>query len=712
MLHKQNEYDFKKELLQLHKRDRRESYILPREDEFVIGDEIRLVLLNESDVILTAARDFMDYLFVSMNVSSMLAKTPKPGCAFVEISINRNLGEFSSYMGYRITIEKTGCHIEGYDERGVAQALYYLEDLMNLRRAPYLTVGVIERKALFSPRITQSPFGMFEYPDEAFAWIAHMGYDAIALWVKDPYTSKRGDFIDIRLIGERAARYGIDIYISLHAPHDKHPDEEDAETFYDNLYGGLFKACPFIKGISLVGEATHFSSKDPRVGKSPHTKNYIDNIPTGKTSPGWWPCCDYPQWVSLIKKVVRKYNPNADIILCTYNWGFTPEEDRVKLIEALPEDISLMATWDMFHKYPMGNSVQDVCDYSLCFAGPGEYFISEATAAKRRGIRLYSISNTSGRTWDFGVVPYEPMAQQWIKRYENMQKAHKEWNLCGLLENIHYGFHPSIICELEKCAFFTPVKPLSESLRELLIREYGEKDAIPAEKAMEYFSKAITYYPSTNEDQYGAFRIGPSYPLWTENVALLPQLGKIPSKAHAMFGNGIYNPAYWTDSDPVYWTGIVAKNSLSGVRIFDEISSLEKMEQLMLSGIALLEESDNPNDALLRLCNLAKFMQHTIRTGIHVKKHYILNQQLSVAGDRDKAADLIDKMEEIMLAEKDNVLATIPLVQVDSRLGWEPSMEYTTNEECLYWKLRQLDHELTNVLPRYRKANSLEVING
>lgn len=84
---------------------------------------------------------------------------------------------------------------------------------------------------------------------------------------------------------------------------------------------------------------------------------------------------------------------------------------------------------------------------------------------------------TSGRTWDFGVIPYEPMPQQWIKRFEKMQQAHREWGLCGLMENIHYGFHPSIIRELEKCAFFTSEKPLAQSLRELLARDYGIENA-------------------------------------------------------------------------------------------------------------------------------------------------------------------------------------------------------------------------------------------
>jgi len=40
---------------------------------------------------------------------------------------------------------------------------------------------------------------------------------------------------------------------------------------------------------------------------------------------------------------------------------------------------------------------------------------------------------------------------------------------------------------------------------------------------------------------------------------------------------------------------------------------------------------------------------------------------------------------------------------VDSRLGWEPSMEYTTDENGLRWKLRQLDYELNERIALFRK---------
>ena len=161
------------------------------------------------------------------------------------------------------------------------------------------------------------------------------------------------------------------------------------------------------------------------------------------------------QVIEVIKKAARKFIPDIEVAFSTYNWGFADEKDRIDLINNLPTDITLEATWDMFEQRKMKNSVQDGVDYSLNFVGPGKYFISEAKAAKARGIRLSTNAQSSGRTWDFGTVPYEPMPYQWMKRYEGMVKAHYDWGLTCVLENIHYGVQPSIISELEKYMFFT-----------------------------------------------------------------------------------------------------------------------------------------------------------------------------------------------------------------------------------------------------------------
>ena len=50
-----------------------------------------------------------------------------------------------------------------------------------------------------------------------------------------------------------------------------------------------------------------------------------------------------------------------------------------------------------------------------------------------------------------------------------------------------------------------------------------------------------------------------------------------------------------------------------------------------------------------------------------------------------------DRAEQARIREEEraNVLATIPLVEFDSSLGWEPTMGYVCDRENLEWKLNQ-----------------------
>lgn len=218
------------------------------------------------------------------------------------------------------------------------------------------------------------------------------------------------------------------------------------------------------------------------------------------------PCEDYPRWVETVKNAVRKYNSQADIVFWTYNWGWAPESDRIKLIEALPKDISLLVTYEMFEQFPIGNSMNNCADYTLAFAGPGRYFVSEAKAAAKQGIRLYAMSNTGGLTWDIGVIPYEPMPFQWIKRYKGLLEAHEQWELCGLMESHHYGFWPSFISDIAKRAFYGD-EILTDIVTDVVQSYFGSNPSV--EQALAKWSEAITHYTPTDEDQYGAFRIGP-----------------------------------------------------------------------------------------------------------------------------------------------------------------------------------------------------------
>ena len=705
-MHSEKRYDFKRELLKIHKTGLRDTSVIKSEDEFEFFDGIKIVIPEYyTPVIKNAVKDFSDFLFTSMNVCSIMVKTVKNAEKCLKITIKEDIEEASGYMGYRITVSDGGITLEGHDDRGVAQGLYFLEDLMSVKRAPILKKQVIKRKALFSPRFSQSPLGMFEWTDEALLHLAHAGMDTITLWIKDINIDKRGGFIDMPLLIERAEKFGIDVNIMLYAPHSAHPDDEGAFEFYDNLYGKIFKLCPKIKSVFLVGEANHFNSKDPRVSNS---SRFVDNIPTGRIAPGWFPCSDYPDWVSLIQKVLRKYNPDCELIFSTYNWGYHETSLRIELIEKLPTDISMEICWGMFHRRKYGNSIEETADYSLGLYDAGDYFTTESEAATKRGIKIIADCQSSGRTWDFGVIPYEPMPYQWLNKYKAILEAKKKWNITGITENIHYAFQPSIISELEKYMFFTEYEgaPTPEEwLRLLIERDYGKENAETVDKAFRLFSEAITHYVATEEDQYGAFRIGPSYPLWVSETRLgfnkSPEEGRIPNVYNPMFGNGIYFPAYTVRQTD--------RSSMPGIRIYDELRGIHEIDRLMTEGVSLLLKIENKSVELEKLIALGKFISNTCKTAANVKELYINMQKLNIAENTANASTIVDKIEDILKKERKNVLDTIPLTRIDSRLGWEASMEYQGDEECLKWKLRQLDYDLTKTIPTLRKSINIKL---
>ena len=65
---------------------------------------------------------------------------------------------------------------------------------------------------------------------------------------------------------------------------------------------------------------------------------------------------------------------------------------------------------------------------------------------------------------------------------------------------------------------------------------------------------------------------------------------------------------------------------------------------------------------------------------------------------------LITEMTDIARKEIENAERTIPLVEADSRLGWEPSMEYIGDARHIRWKIRQVTQLIEQELPEYRKV--------
>ena len=707
----EHRYQFRQRLNRVHQPDRRNPLATPSKSEILIENDWRIVVSHSAPpVIWNAARDLQDYLLVSMGVSTSLVrvrrlsatcKNETPTIIFATKDDLPEMGrKLSTPRGYRLQCAPKRIIVCGHDARGTAQGSYYLEDLMNLCEAPILKTQDLVRQPVFSPRMTHSGWGLDQFPDAYLNDMTHHGFDAILLFVRGVDHTTQG-YLDFNDLIDRAAGFGLDVYFYSCLKSSKHPGDPGAEAYYGSTYGELFRACPRAKGVVLVGESVEFPSHDQRTTGRPHDAPLENGLPPTKPSPGWWPCRDYPQWVKMVKKVVRKHNRNADIVFWTYNWGWAPRVDRLALLRALPTDITLLVTFEMFDQVRHGNVTHVCVDYTASFAGPGQYFKSEAEVAHHRKIRLYAMSNTGGMTWDFGVIPYEPVPFQWARRYTALLESHRKWGLSGLMESHHYGWWPSFVSELAKWAYWKPSPSIPEMAAAIARRDYGADAAPGVIQTWKAWSEAIRHYIPTNEDQYGPFRIGPSYPLVFHPSLSTSKDLKVPEAWHAWHGNRVvfstYRPMESEHQSP------------GPARVQVEIRSLRKMSALWQKGLRSLENAlkrmpsaKRPNGG--QLLNLGRFMLNMMTTVIHVKQWWLLNQQLLTAKGRYRSQSLLDMMVAVARHEIRNAAATIPLVEKDSRLGWEPSMEYMTDAEHLRWKIAQVKIVLSAEIPQYRKA--------
>ncbi|MEF3307907.1 hypothetical protein PV433_03210 [Paenibacillus sp. GYB004] len=691
-------YDFRKRLDVVHKPDRRDPDVKAAMSEVEITADWSIVLGgNDSAFIRRIAADLQDYLYTSMNVAIKmeqvpdLAETASSGERVIVLATKETLPEFGASLGksrsYRIAVTEEKIVLCGFDDRGVGQGSYYLEDLMNLKEAPIVQRQDERREPLFAPRMIHSGYGKDLFPDAHLNALAHAGIDAILVFATDLHMTPGGP-LDFNDLIDRADQYGLDVYMYSYLPSRVHPEDPGAEEYYDGTYGRIFQACPRFKGVILVGESCEFPSKDPNTTGVPR-RDWPKDKPKTKPSPGWWPCYDYPQWLNLLKKVIRKHTTDVDIVFWTYNWGYAPEEERLKLIRILPQDITLMATFEMFEQYQHVEGVTHRCvDYTASFEGPGVYFASEAQAARERGLRLYTMANTGGLTWDIGVIPYEPIPYQWDRRHTNLIRANRDWGLSGLMESHHFGWWPSFVSDLAKWAYWEPKKPVEDLFAAVARRDFSAEAVPHVLNAWRHWSDGIRDYIPTNEDQYGPFRIGPSYPLTFREKAVIPHDGYV----HFILD---------------YHSAGKQEHPLDFKPINVEIRYLSSMLAKWESGNACLEKAmalipeRKRADAEL-LLNLNRFIVNCVRTTIHTKEWWKWKQQLFHETDSATAAVIADQMIELAKREIANAEATIPLVEMDSRLGWEPSMLYMTDAEHLQWKLEQVRTMLANELTAYR----------
>ena len=685
-------YAFRKRLDAAHDPGMRDPSARPAPDELEIGPDFAIVPPDGAgEVAQAAAADFADYMAVSMGVATGIkgeeAKEPRGEGAesagrdalprvrpCLRGTIDPSLGERTC----RIEVSDGGIEVAASDERSYARALYHLEDLMDLRGGPFLKKGAETRRAKFSPRMSHSGYELDVFPDPYLMRMARHGFDAILVFVRDVGHTKGATGVDINDIIRRARRAGLDTYLYSYIKAFVHPGDPGAAERYAATFGRVAAAYPEAKGIILVGESCQFPSKDPRVW--PHDEK-LDGVkrPKNEKRPraGWFPCSDYPDWLRAVKAALEAGNPDIETVFWTYNWGGQPAGPRLALINAIPRDVTLQATFEMFEKYRKRNGFPArTDDYSLGFPGPGRYFASEAKEAHRLGLRLYAMANSAGRTWDFGTAPYEPGPFLWKRRWDAVNAAQRNWGLSGLMENHHYGWMPSFISELAREAYTEGGIPFETHLRLIAARDFGETNVYKVIAVWRYWSDALENLVAGQLNQYTFLRVGPSYPFNFTGEPI--DSATYPTPACAASGNGIVFLNY-----PVHvgiW-GMRDDDATIGL----EIELLNECAEIFMVGSEMLRQIaatlvGRRREEALRQAGLGEYLGRTALTGCHIKEAV---RVVRAGGGREA-------LGEIAAREYANALAARDLVARDSTLGFEPTIDYLGHFEQFDWKLARM----------------------
>ena len=633
-------------------------------DEIAINSDWTLIAESDDPVVMHAKADLADYFAKSMGV-----RFAADGKRRVIIAVNPEANPLTS----RVVVSEGEVRISGATPREAFQGCCRLEDLLGARGRPALKRGERTFTRMFSPRMTHSGWEVEKFPDVYLDQLAHAGMDAILVFIEDPPDVTRNGREDIPALVARARLRGIDVYIyawfAVKAS-KFHPLDPGAEAWYDSTYGAIVKNAPGLKGIVCVGETSAFKTRDGVTAGywwGPKSERV-----SGKRCHGWWPSLDWAPWLERVAKTTRRYNPDFEVLFWTYNWYGAPEKERLALLEAIPTNVTVHVTFEMGDTpYLLDGVKKWNSDYSITRIGPSPVFRSEAEVAKRRGIRLTSMSNTGGRTWDCGVAPYEPCPYRWAERFRALRKARSDYGLSGLMECHHYGFMPSFISEIGKAAFTeeTDSATLEETLREIAARDFGAGHAAAVIETWKDWSEAFVYHSAHGADQGGPLRTGPSYPfvLPGEDIPPPPH-PKYEYYEGLRYGNG--------------WKYLGSRYALSEKEIVDYRGHLVKECALWHRGNARLEKllptvPPEKFDAAKRMLGVGAFFERSAITLGNVRDF--------------KIAKTVAERLALLDREAENVRATIPLVEYDASLGWEPTMDYVCNREMLEWKLRQLE---------------------
>ena len=461
---------------------------------------------------------------------------------------------------------------------------------------------------------------------------------------------------NLRKLVERAARYGVKIYLYSNEPRAM-PSE-------------FFKNRPELAGVR-EGDFVAMCTSAPQVRRwLTESYEYIfRNVPglggvfTISASENLASCASHQQQAtcprcskrspaeviaeanSAIAEGVWRGNPDAAVIV--WDWGW-PDAWAEGIINGLPKQCYFQSVSEWSLPIDRGGVPSAVGEYSISAVGPGPRAQRHWGFAKRHGMRTTAKVQINC-SWELSALPYLPVMDLVARHCSNLL----ERDTNGLMLSWTLGGYPSPNLRLVDRFFGSRQNPPSveTALNDVARERYGAEAAGAARQAWSAFSAGFAQYPYDGALLYnGPLQVGPGNLLYAKPTGYKASMVGFPY------------------DDVSSWRGVYPPEVLAG--------QLEKVAAGWQTGLDHLRKARELAKGPKAQAAAQEDLRIAEAAGIHFKSaanqvRFVLARQ-AAAGDPARVEEIRRILQdEVALAKR-----AMTLTREDSRIGYEASNHY------------------------------------
>ncbi len=635
---------------------------------------------------------------------------------------------------FTITVAAGEIRIEGRDPRGLRDGVVKLVEHIGFRQAPILAKGTQVYRPRLAVRLGTVPYGG-SHRDLVF-----MGYNAVFATGGDLHALSRSNAIP-QLVERQvpgllengaksaaeARRHGLKTYSFVHTkrkfPKDHpifkaHPDIRGALTWKADGEYVLCTEHPLVKRYLRESVIDIFRA-DPRldglvviVGGEGFYHCFMRSHGTKKGRSNC-PRCDKlgaPRVVAnlcnLLAEAARSVNPKAEVIAWPYSASHVWSADRTQsaMIKLLGPGTGLFTDIVKDETVTKPHGVRKLLwDYSIDLIGPGSRAKQQIELCRQAGISVY-VKSEPELGFEAPRLPHIPCLDRWIARADVLAT-------CGATGAwVFPAFRPcygTSAAESYKLMGWDPAPKPDEALDALARRIAGSAEAAShLREAWRHVSDAIAWSPELPPYYTGPYYLGPAHPMCADPKADVPEIF-----------NGLYLfHAEITDADGLKRNPTYFRSPRGDVVVFGKF--YRKMEALLARAVRAVDAASPLVPERCRLMfaseeSPTRWFYHTCRTHANFYESCRLRDALlalaekpsRTPAERAQAAKQLARWREVLLDERANTRAALPVIEADARLdcyyGGDHTFAHTA--DMMRVKLERLDHEIDTFLPSVAK---------